>query len=170
MKNRFAAINELIQAWWQPLSMRERYLVFACSFMLAIGLIYWGIYQPLVQSREQAQLRLNNEKQLLSWVTNSANSISQLKKQGARANIETNQPLNQIISSSATRYNVELIRMQPRDEMLQVWLQPIPFEQLINWLTELRDHYGINVVFLDINRSATSGVVDVNRLQFQRMP
>lgn len=162
-----AAFKPLTQRW-HSISSREQRLLLVCGGLLILGLLYWGLLQPLHARTEQAQMRLNTEKQLLAWVHHSADKIVTLRAQTGSKGVQRHQPMNQVISSTASRYQVELIRMQPRDEMLQVWVQPLPFNTLINWLAQLRDQYGLHVQFLDINRAEHSGTVEVNRLQFKR--
>nr|WP_026026021.1 type II secretion system protein M [Vibrio rumoiensis] len=163
-----AALMAPVNNWWQGISTRERRLVIAGLSLFIIGFVYWGIFQPLSDRTEQAQIRLNTEKQLLQWVTSSADNIVSLRAQSGVRGSQRNMPINQVVSSTASRFDIELIRMQPRDDMLQVWVQPLPFNTLINWLAELRDKYGLQVLFLDVNRTDKQGVVEVNRLQFQR--
>lgn len=76
--------------------------------------------------------------------------------------------MNQVIPSSTRQFKIELIRMQPRGEQMQVWVKPLPFNSLVNWLAFLRDSQGINVQFLDLNKTDVEGVVEVNRLQLTR--
>ncbi|WP_295900001.1 type II secretion system protein M [uncultured Vibrio sp.] len=152
--------------WWQSISLREQRLVMVCSLLLVIGIGYWGIIEPMNQRSVQAQNRINSEKQLLSWVKDKADEIVQLRAQSGLAT--TTQPLNQVISSSANRFKVELIRIQPRDEMFQVWVQPIEFNQFIRWITYLKEQQGIDVEYLDVERTERSGVVEIKRLQFKR--
>lgn len=168
MNDKVTALMAPLLRWWQSISAREQRLVLICGGLFAIGFLYWGILQPLNTRTEQAQARFNSEKQLLGWVKQSADNIVTLRAQTGSKGIQRSQPLNQVVSSTATRFNVELIRMQPRDDMLQVWIQPVPFNTLINWLAQLRDQYGLQVLFLDINRTETGGMVEINRLQFQR--
>lgn len=168
MNDKLTALMAPVLRWWHSISAREQRLVLVCGGLFAVGFLYWGILQPLSARTEQAQMRLNSEKQLLSWVTQSADSIVTLRAQTGSKGAQRSQPLNQVVSSTASRFNVELIRMQPRDDMLQVWIQPVPFNTLINWLAQLRDQYGLQVLFLDINRADKAGMVEVNRLQFQR--
>ncbi|USD41226.1 type II secretion system protein M [Vibrio sp. SCSIO 43135] len=153
-------------AWWGSISQREQRLVMVCTALLVVGGIYWGVIQPLTERAEQAQMRINSEKQLLNWVSNTADEITSLR---AQSGIKTSsQPMNQVISSSARRFNIELIRVQPRDEMIQVWIQPVVFNQFVNWLDYLQQEQGVGVEFLDIDRSERAGVVEVKRLQFKR--
>lgn len=155
------------QRWWSHLSRREQSLVMGSLVLLSIATIYWGVYQPLKNSHEQSQRNANTEKLLLNWVSQKANDITVLRSSSGQKSPST-QPLNQLISSSAARFKVELIRVQPRDNMLQVWITPVPFNQLVQWISYLQETHAIEVEFLDINRIGPEGMVDVSRLQFKR--
>ncbi|PFG45561.1 general secretion pathway protein M [Vibrio sp. ES.051] len=154
------------QAWWSSISQREQRLVMGCGAIAIIGMVYWGVLQPMSQRAELAQSRIQSEKQLLTWVQNKADDITALRK--SRGVSYSSQPLNQLVASSARRFNVELIRVQPRNESVQVWIKPLVFNQLVDWLRYLKEQQGIDVEFLDIDRTDPTGMVDVNRLQFKR--
>ncbi|KJY84101.1 general secretion pathway protein GspM [Vibrio galatheae] len=162
-------MNKLIntlQTWWLSISQRERWLVLACTLLVVLGGIYWGIVAPISERADNAKMRIQSEKQLLSWVQSKADEISQYQGQGGRS--VSNMPLNQAISSSVGRFKIELIRVQPRGEEFQVWVSPLPFNQLMNWIAFLQESHGIHVVFLDIDKDDQAGVVKVNRLQLSR--
>ncbi|BCL68207.1 type II secretion system protein M [Vibrio nigripulchritudo] len=157
-----------VTAWWQSISQREQRLMGGCAVLFTAFIIYWGGVVPLNERADAAQARITTEKQLLDWVTNSANTITSLRgASGSSANV-SGQPLNQVVSSTTRRYRIELIRMQPRSDSLQVWVQPVPFNQLVSWLADLREQHGIDVEFLDITRTEVTGQVEVNRLQLKR--
>ncbi|MDF2153987.1 type II secretion system protein M [Vibrio sp. CAU 1672] len=155
-----------IQSWWDGISQREQRLLMGCGALVVLGMLYWGLLRPLSQRAEQAQTRIQNEKQLLAWVSDKADSIVALRKSTGAT--YSNQPLNQIVSSSARRYKVELIRMQPRNDSVQVWIKPLAFSQFVDWLRYLKEQQGIDVEFLDIDRAEQMGMVEINRLQFKR--
>lgn len=154
------------QTWWSSISQREQRLVMGGGIIAIIGMIYWGVFQPMNQRAELAQSRIQSEKQLLTWVQDKADDISALRKSGGVS--FSNQPLNQVVSSSARRYKVELIRVQPRNDSVQVWIKPLAFNQMVDWLRYLKEQQGIEVEFLDIDRTDQAGMIDVNRLQFKR--
>lgn len=154
------------QTWWGSISQREQRLVMGGGIIAIIGMIYWGVLQPMNQRAELAQSRIQSEKQLLTWVQDKADDISALRKSGGVS--FSNQPLNQVVSSSARRYKVELIRVQPRNDSVQVWIKPLAFNQMVDWLRYLKEQQGIEVEFLDIDRTDQAGMIDVNRLQFKR--
>lgn len=155
-----------LQSWWLSISQREQRLVIACSLVTVLGIIYWGILAPFAQRTEMAQSRIQSERQLLSWVKQKADDISQQRQAGGV--VVSKEPLNRVITSSTNRFSVELIRMQPRNDQLQVWIKPIPFEFFVNWLFYLQDNHGVTVEILDIDKADQSGVIEVNRLQFTR--
>ncbi|MEL7290519.1 MAG: type II secretion system protein M [Pseudomonadota bacterium] len=158
-------INTL-QQWWLSISQREQRLVVVCGLLLLVGGVYWGIVQPVSERAAQAQVRIQTEKQLLSWVKDKADEISQLRGQGGQP--VSSLPINQAVSSSVGRFNVELIRVQPRGEAFQVWVAPMPFNQFVNWLAFLQETHGVGVQFLDIDKAERDGVVEINRLQLGR--
>lgn len=154
------------KTWWASISVREQRLVTICSVVLGFMVIYMGVIQPLNSATQTASARINSDRELLTWVKAKADQITTLRAQNGVHNSQ--QTLNQIISSSTRRFNIELIRVQPNGDMLQVWTQPVPFNQLVDWLNFLQQQQGVGVAFLDIGKSDTSGMVKINRLQFKR--
>lgn len=155
-----------LQNWWSKITPREQRLVMICSAFIVLGGLYWGVVQPVSERAATAQMRIQSEKQLLSWVKDKADSISQLRSQTGQ--VVSGQPLNQAVSSSARRYKVELVRVQPRGEQLQVWIAPMPFNQFVEWITALQENHGIMVSFLDIDKGDRDGLIEVKRLQLTK--
>ncbi|MCG3725826.1 type II secretion system protein M [Vibrio cincinnatiensis] len=153
--------------WWQGISLREQQLLLIGGGAVLLGLLYWGIFAPLSQQSAAAKVRMNSEKQLLQWVESTADQIVSLRQQGG--GVYSTQPLNQVIASSTGQFKIELVRVQPRGDRMQVWIQPVPFSQLIAWLAHLKERQGIDVEFMDLERGKVSGVVEVRRLQFKRV-
>lgn len=159
-------IKESLVAWWTSISQREQRVLLLGALVLVIGGVYWGLVEPMKQRAENAQTRINSEKQLLQWVKDKADSIVVLR--GNEGVTTSSEPFNQVISTSAKTYKIELIRIQPKDEMLQVWIKPVVFDQFVHWLAYLQQKQGIQVEIMDISRSDTKGVIEVKRLQLKR--
>ncbi|EEO03300.1 type II secretion system protein M [Vibrio cholerae] len=155
-----------LQAWWRSVTPREQKMVMGMGALTVLAIAYWGIWQPLSERTAQAQARLQTEKQLLSWVSENANDIVTLRAQGG-SDAPSDQPLNQVITNSTRQFNIELIRVQPRGEMMQVWIQPLPFSQLVSWIAYLQERQGVSVDAIDIDRGKVNGVVEVKRLQLK---
>ncbi|MDG3086861.1 type II secretion system protein M [Vibrio hannami] len=160
------ALKQSIYSWWSSITRREQRLVVICASLIALATIYLGVIQPMSVRSEQAQTRINSEKQLLNWVENKADKITSLRSSGGRT--YSNTPMNQVVSSSVTRYRMELVRIQPRDESLQVWVKPVSFNQLIDWLAFLKETQDIGVEFMELSATDAAGMVEVKRLQLKR--
>ncbi|UUM30517.1 type II secretion system protein M [Vibrio japonicus] len=161
-----SALLNSVQNWWRQISGREQRLVIVCTILLVFGGLYWGLVQPVLQRAEAAQQSIQSEKQLLTWVKEKADEITSLRGQSGQ--VVSSTPLNQAVSSSARRFNIELLRVQPRDEQLQVWISPLPFNRFAEWMAFLQDTQGITVTFLDIDKGDQNGVVEIKRLQFTK--
>ncbi|PSV42781.1 type II secretion system protein M [Photobacterium indicum] len=157
-----------MKAWWKALSQREQRLMLGGSAALILTIVYWGIWQPLANRADRAQNRIQSERQLLSWVEDKANQIASLKGSSGASVAVSHKGLNQVINETTNRFRIELIRMQPRNESVQVWVKPVPFNTLVNWLAFLHEEYGIEAQFLDVSRTKSNGMVEVNRLQLGR--
>ncbi|MCG6213617.1 MULTISPECIES: type II secretion system protein M [Vibrio] len=166
MKNLLGPLQASLQTWWSGISQREQRLVLMCGGLLFLGVLYWGILQPLQQRSDAAKARIVSEQQLLQWVQSTADDIVALRGQGGVA--RTSQTLNQVITNSTRQFNIELIRVQPRGDMMQVWVQPLPFSQLVAWIAYLKEKQGVDVEYMDLDRGKVSGVVEVKRLQLKR--
>jgi len=155
-----------LQSWWQGISQREQRMVLICGLLVVLAVVFWGIVQPLSERSSQAKERIESEKQLLAWVSDNADRITNLRKQGGV--VRSSETLNQIIVASIRQFDIELIRVQPRDEMMQVWIQPLPFYKLVSWIAYLKEKQGVDVEFMDIKRGKQQGVVEIQRLQLKR--
>ncbi len=163
MKN---AIYRLRLAW-QQLSQREQILLGGVALCALTVILVWGIWQPMREGARMAQLQVRTETELLDWVKSKANKIESLRRAGGVGAGRGHQPLNQVITASSKEFHISLIRIQPRADELQVWIAPVAFNQLLDWINYLKTRQGIQVTALDIERGEQSGMVEIRRLQFK---
>ncbi|MGL5757623.1 type II secretion system protein M [Plesiomonas sp.] len=156
--------------WWKQLSLREKRLLQAGGLCLLLGIFFWGIWQPLNNHIAQQAQRLRQNQQLLMQIQTSADSIrGWQQRQGKTITVDSsNQSLSQQVSLSANQHGLKVIRMQPQEKTLQLWIDDLPFNQLLSWLLKLRLEQGIDVVYLDILPAAQTGMVKVERLQLEQ--
>ncbi|WP_413113153.1 type II secretion system protein M [Thaumasiovibrio sp. DFM-14] len=156
-----------MKQWWASITEREQRLVLGLLVVAVIGSLYWGVWQPISQRAERADMAVMNQRSQLNWVEQTANQIVSLRGQGESSQI-SEKGLSQVVNETAGGHRIKVIRMQPRSDALQVWIEPLPFDDLLTWLAHLREVHGVDTQFLDIARGQQSGVVDVNRLQLGR--
>ncbi|EJY6283608.1 type II secretion system F family protein [Escherichia coli] len=55
-----------------------------------------------------------------------------------------------------------------RGENIQVWIDPVVFNDLLNWLNALDEKYALRVTQIDASAAEKTGMVNVQRLEFGR--
>jgi general secretion pathway protein M len=144
-----------LQSWWLSLQKREQQLVLGAAVTLVVAAFYWMIWLPLHQSEQNQQQQLQQLSQQLQQVRSFPVMSAQNKVQGS---------LTDIISSSARTHKIQVSRMQPQNDQMQVMLNDISFDQLLAWLHELQYQHNVSIVQLDLAVADAPGMVRVRRL------
>ncbi|WP_054676188.1 type II secretion system protein M [Parasalinivibrio latis] len=158
-----------MKQWWSSISARERNLVLVCGAFLLVAVAYWGVIEPMNNRATQAQSRLAAAKSLDVWVKNKANDIMALRGTTGAGAPAQNLSLNQVITATVRPYNIQIERIQPRNEQVQVAISPVPFNQLMAWIDNLAVRYGVTVDVLELSRGDQNGMVTVNRLLLSKV-
>ncbi len=157
-----------ILIYWQGLDRREQHFAIIGSVLFLLCILYFGLVSPLQSKGEQANRDLTSERNLFSWLSNKAGEIEILRAKTGNSTQVSTLALNQAVTESVKPYNLEIDRLQPQQNELEVWLKPMPFNSLLKWLDHLSSKYGVQVKFIDISKTDTQGVVEVKRLKFGR--
>ena len=152
-----------MKTWWQQLKSSEQRLVAIMSFVVALFLFYSMIWQPLVDNISKTQQKLARQQALLTWVQEGTQRYQQAKRRGASG--RSSASISSIVNRSAGRNNISIARLQPQGEDLQVWIDEVPFSQLLGWLEVLANQEGLRVKSIDLSKADRQGVVKVRRLQ-----
>lgn len=88
----------------------------------------------------------------------------------AARNSATTTPVqvSRVISDSASAHSVVIKRIAERGENIQVWIEPVVFNDLLNWLNALDEKYALQVTQIDVSTGEKAGMVEVQRLEFGR--
>ena len=155
-----------IKTWWNGLILREQQLVGACAVVLVIGIFYWGIWTPISDAESDALKSLTAQKSTLSYVKQTANKIVGLKQSGGQKGFSGS--LSAAVTQSAKSYGLEITRMQPQGNKIQVWMDEVPFDSLLGYLSELVQQKGLSLDNIDLAQSDTPGLVKVRRIQLSQ--
>ncbi len=147
------------QLYWASLQQREQQLLTMAAVVLAIGAFYWLVWQPLHQSRQSQQLAVQTAQQQLVWLQAQLPKLSQ-----ASTTVRSNSSLTEVISQSSREFNIQVSRMQPQNEQLQLSLEDVPFEPLLSWLHQLQYQHGLRLVQFEVAAADVPGTVRVRRL------
>ncbi len=157
-----------ILTYWRGISQREQQMFIGVSIIVVIALFYVAIINPIKTRAEQAQQNVKIESELSAWVTEKSAELKSLRASSGSSVGRANIPLNQAVTSSISRYGLEIERLQPQQDTIQVWLKAMPFNTLTQWLEDLEKNFGVHVIFIELSAANVTGVVEVRRLQLGR--
>jgi general secretion pathway protein M len=152
-----------LKAWWQGLNLREQRIVMALAATVSIFLLYSLLWQPLNDNLENSEKRLTSRQELLTWVTDNTARYQSTKSTGGTK--QSSGSLSSIVNRTANQQQLTITRMQPQGDILQVWLDSVPFGQLLTWLELLANKEGLQVQAIDLTQGDSEGEVRVRRLQ-----
>lgn len=155
-----------IKAWWYGLALREQRLVIAMSSAVAIFLMYGLVWQPLNDNLAMTEKSLASRQALLTWVEENTARVQSV--QSSSSNQPSTGSLSSIVNRTANQQQLTITRMQPQGELLQVWLDSVPFSQLLFWLEHLANKEGLQVQAIDLTKGDVQGEVRVRRLQLAK--
>ncbi|ELD1718194.1 GspM family type II secretion system protein YghD [Escherichia coli] len=145
-------------------SPREKgMLLVAVVFLFSVG-YYVLIWQPLSERIEQQETMLQQLVAMNARLKRAVPDIIAARKSGTTAPAQ----VSRVISDSASAHSVVIKRIAERGENIQVWIDPVVFNDLLNWLNALDEKYALRVTQIDASAAEKTGMVNVQRLEFGR--
>ncbi|MGL5224073.1 MAG: type II secretion system protein GspM [Aeromonas sp.] len=157
-----------LQNWWRAISAREQRLLIAGGFLLLVSLFYWGLWQPLNSRIAKQDLQVQYQRQTLAWLKEKGEQVIAIQRKTTDP-IGSSTRLEGVINRTAFNHQINISRLQPQEHGVQVWIDTVPFDDLLRWLATLHAQHGIAVQSIEIARQERApGHVKVQRLQLSR--
>jgi len=154
-------LKELL-AWLESQPPRERLALTVGAIALALLLLYTAVLRPFVNSKAALEAHIAQQQTLLAWMRPVAAQLQSLRAQQP-ASLPTGQSLLALVDKSAgdAGFGTSLKQVQAApDGSIKVQLQAVGFDNLVRWLGNLHQQYGINVNEMTAQRGAGPGSVD----------
>ena len=159
---------EKLQNRWHSISAREQRLLVAGAGLLLVGLFYWIIWQPLTEQIAMRERQVQNQQQTLTWLKEKGELVLAMQG-GGRRQLDTSGTLEGVVNRTAFNHKIKIARLQPQAQELQVWIDTVPFDDLLRWLATLVEQHGIQVKIIEIaHEDLAPGLVKIRRLQLSR--
>lgn len=155
--------------WWQKREPRERQLLSVMAVLLLVAIFWYGIWQPLNDATARAETQLAAQQETLRFVIENTRQIEQLRTnrpQQAQAQAVSSEQLSSFVSRTSGQFNLEVTRLQPQNDALQVVYNEADFDALLSFLALLNERQ-IQIEAIDIAEAGEPGVVRVRRLQLR---
>lgn len=149
---------------YESLPTRDQKALLLLGSVVVIFILYFLVWSPAHNFAKKQEANLASSKELLSWVQANqqvARSLATDIKRDSSTVVDS-QALVSTISSNAQKHKISLKRFEPSgDRKVRVWLEKVPFNNVVVWLRDLNASYQIDVSQVSIDRDEKGGLVNV---------
>ena len=138
-----------MKAYWDDLRTREQRILLAGGLVLLIAVVFLGVVEPLLESREQSRDRLAEARAELAWMQANAPEVAAARSReptqdNQRPNLE-GRSLIAHVDASARAFGLgeHLARARPSETGVTLHLEGAPYSDLMRWLGELEQEDGV---------------------------
>ncbi|WP_113907197.1 type II secretion system protein GspM [Aliidiomarina celeris] len=151
---------------WQALEARERYLLSTLAALLAIVVLWLGVWQPLQQGVLQAERRLDAQRAALAVVQDQAQRIlmARANQQEGTATVVSAAELPGYLNQLTQQLELDITRIQPQNESRVMVFNEASFDAVLAMVEQLVSR-GVIIEHFDVSETGEPGIVRVRRLQ-----
>lgn len=161
LRERIAA-SELAQRLWaryEVAAPREQAAVKLIGVLLGLLLVFGAIVAPLHRYHADARADYRQQQETLAWM--QANRAL-AGAAGSGPSRPAGESLLALANRSARAGGLAFKRSEPAgDRGLNLWLERVPFNQVVAWLGQLEREHGVVASEFAASRRAEPGIVDV---------
>jgi general secretion pathway protein M len=160
LRERFAAhpLTQKLWARYEVAAPREQMALRVLGGFLLIVLLVTVVLMPLHRFNTDSIAAFQAQQDTLAWMQANRTAIG-------NASAPTRKPGDSILTlanQSARELGLSFKRYEPSGERgLNLWLEQVPFDQVVKWLAALERDYGVIAVDFSASRRTEAGLVDV---------
>ena len=156
---RHESVAPLVQRY-ASMNAMEQNVVKLCAVVVAGLLLYTLLWSPAKEYMEQSKAGLERAEQLQALIESNKNTLARLAKGSASSKSLTSQQLVSSVTNLAKRQGLNLKRFEPSGENeVKVWVEGVPFNDVVKWLSALQKSLKIEVDQLSLERGDADGLV-----------
>ncbi|MFT3931245.1 MAG: type II secretion system protein GspM [Spongiibacteraceae bacterium] len=161
LRDRIAASvpAQKLWAYYETAAPREQTALKALGVFLSVVLILLLVILPLHRFNNGAVADYRTQSETLQWMQANRAAIGNGSAQKQR---DPGASLLTLANQSAREFGLAFKRYEPNaNQGLNLWLEQVPFNQVVKWLEALERDYGIIAVEFSASRRDEAGIVDV---------
>ncbi len=152
-----------MKQWWIQLQEKEQRLVIVMLVLVTFFIFYHLIWAPINDGLIKENQKLTRHQELLNYVQQNTHRYQNALKTGSQK--AATGSLLSIVNRVAKSHQVNISRVQPQGDDIQVWIEQISFNKLMIWLDDLSQGQGLIIKAVDISEGDEKGMVRIRRLQ-----
>lgn len=149
--------------WYRSREVREQRIMQVLGVLILVALLFWLVWLPSWQARDEARHRYVVNQQTLAWIESNAPAVRAARGGGGQGGGET-LGANWIgeISRSAQSYGLVLRGFTPNgDESVRIQMESQPANPMLLWLHHLEE-MGVQLTTLEMSEGDVSGTADLH--------
>lgn len=161
VRDRVAAtmLAQKLWAYYETAAPREQTALKALSVFLGLTIALLLVILPLHRYNNNAVADYRAQRETLQWMQENRSAINSSPTQKAR---DPGASLLTLANQSARDFGISFKRYEPNaNQGLNLWLEQVPFNQVVKWLEALERDFGIVAVEFTATRRDEAGIVDV---------
>ena len=141
-----------------PLKLRRTLIII--GMLLTALLITFGMLLPAHRFADEAALEYRQRQSLFAWMQANESRARVLNRPLQVGENVTKESLLSMLTSAAQNHDISIKRFEPRDgNELRVWLENVPFNNVILWLDRLQRLHGIDTGQITVTGQEQVGLV-----------
>lgn len=155
-----AASTLLVQKLWaryEAAGARDQRMLKVLGVFLVVVIVLLLVVLPLHRFNTGAMADYRAQQDTLAWMQSNRAAIGG-SVQKVRS---TNDSLLTVANQGARNNGLSIKRYEPNGDALNLWLEQVPFNQVVKWLDALQRDYGVIAAELTVSKRDEAGVVDV---------
>lgn len=152
------AAAQKIWAYYEAAAPREQLALKILGVFLSILVAALLIVAPLHQFNKNATADYREQQETLAWMESNRHLVNA----AAPSARQPGTSLLTVANQSARNFGLGFKRYEPRgDNGLNLWLEKVPFNQVVKWLGALERDFGVVAADFSVSRRDEAGLVDV---------
>jgi general secretion pathway protein M len=150
-------LAQKIWARYETAAPREQLAVNILGSFLVIALVLWLVVLPLHRYNTNAIADFRVQQETLLWMQNNRAGIGSSTQKSRAAG----DSLLTLATQAARNTGLSFKRYEPSGAGLNLWLEQVPFNQVVKWLEALQRDYGVIAIEFSASKRNEPGMVDV---------
>ena len=157
-------LNQL-RAKYYALPERDRLSLIVLSVFLGLVSFYYLVWTPISDNLDSAKQKYDNKASTLQWMSDNETAARQASRQKGKASGGGRQgkSILTLVNQTSQKKNIKVRRVEPKgDDGIRVWLDKVPFNDLMSWLHMLSNQYNITTVNVSFEKQKEIGLVNAS--------
>lgn len=148
--------------WFANLDPRERRALTFGGLALLLLLLYFAGWRPFSIKLEQTTQQVQEQRATYQWMQIKAEEVKRLRSAAPAIKAAGGQSLLATVDRTAREGGLgpALKRVEPEGAAnVRVWLEGASFDELVAWLNQLQQGYGVQIASISVERQDVPGSV-----------